>query len=322
MHNLVGDPLRPCCGGHLGAMEPLLLAVAAAQCGVFSRAQALAVGYSEKRIRHLLTVGTWLRCHGGIYCVAGAPTSFDMNAWIAVLAAGTGAALSHRTAGYLLGLAGSPPSAAFDISVPKARAPQRVPRARIHRTTLTADDVGVCRGMPVTSLVRTVVDLARSLPFETGSRVIADALRTRQVSAAAIDRTLGALAGATGIGQARRAFASADPKFESVLERELYALLRRAGLNPVAQYVVMAGGHFVARVDFALPGIRLAIQSDGYTTHAQHAGFERDREVAADLQLAGWTLLSFTATQIRQNPEWVVSTVLQLVRRLSASRPA
>ena len=300
-------------------MHPLLVAIAAAQCGVFSRAQALCVGYSEKRIRHLLTVGTWLRCHPGIYCVAGAPTSFDMNAWIAVLAAGTDAVLSHRTAGYLQSLAGSPPSVVFDISVPKSRAPQRVPRARIHRTTLGTDDVGVCHRLPVTSLVRTVVDLARSLPLETGSRVIADALRTRRVSAAAVDRTLGALAGSTGIAQARRAFASADPKLESVLERELYALLRRAGLNPVAQYVVMAGGRFVARVDFALPGIRLAIQSDGYTTHAQHAGFERDREVAADLQLAGWNLLSFTATQIRQNPEWVVSTVLQLVRRLSAS---
>ena len=47
----------------IGPMELLLVAIAAAQCGVFSRAQALAAGYSEARIRHLLAVGTWVRCH-------------------------------------------------------------------------------------------------------------------------------------------------------------------------------------------------------------------------------------------------------------------
>jgi very-short-patch-repair endonuclease len=295
------------------------MAIAAAQCGVFSRAQALTLGYSEKRIRHLLTIGTWLRCHPGIYCLAGVPNSFEMNAWIAVLAAGTDAVLSHRTAGKLHRLDGTPPPVFFDVSVPAVRAPQNVPRARIHRTKLGPGDLARCHGLPVTSLVRTVVDLGRSLPLETGSRVIADALRTRRVSAAEVERTIGALAGCTGIGRARRALASADPKLESVLERELLALLRRAGLNPVAQYIVTAGGTIIARVDFALPGIRLAIQSDGYTTHAQHPGFERDREVAALLQLAGWSLLSFTATQIRQNPDWVVSTVLKRVRQLTAS---
>jgi len=165
--------------------------------------------------------------------------------------------------------------------------------------------------------VRTVVDLARTLPIETGSRVIADALRTGRVSVAAVEHTMGALARCVGIERARRALASADPRLESVLERELLALLRRAGLNPVAQYVVTAAGRFVARVDFALPGIRLAIECDGYDTHARRPGFERDREKAVLLQLAGWSLLPFTATQIRERPDWVIATVLQQVRRLT-----
>jgi hypothetical protein len=42
-------------------MEPLLTAIAAAQCGVFSRVQALTAGYTDRRIRHLLAIGTWLR---------------------------------------------------------------------------------------------------------------------------------------------------------------------------------------------------------------------------------------------------------------------
>ena len=299
-------------------MEPLLVAIVIVQCGVFSRAQALAAGYSDKRIRHLLSVGTWLRCHPGIYCQAGLATSIDMNAWVAVLSAGPHAVLSHRTAGTLHGLDGTPPAVHFDVSVPRARVPRNVPRAKIHRTELAPEDTAVCRGFPVTSVARTLVDVGRSLPLEIGSRVIADALRTRRVSAAAIEHTISALAMCVGIERARSALANADPHLESVLERELFALLRRAGLSPVAQFVVTSSGRFVARVDFALPGIRLAIEADGYTTHALRPGFERDREKAADLQLAGWSLLSFTATQIRQRPDWVVATVLRRVQQLTA----
>jgi very-short-patch-repair endonuclease len=301
-------------------MEPMLVAIAAAQCGVFSRVQALTAGYTDRRIQHLLAIGTWLRCGHGTFRIAGTPLTFDASAWIATLAAGLDAALSHRIAGNLQNLEGTPPVVRFDVSVPPTRRPRNVPRATIHRIRLCADDLTVCRGFPVTSVPRTLVDLARSLPIETGSRIIADALRAGRVSVDALEARMAWLSGCTGIDLARRALASADPKLESVLERELLTLLRGAGLRPVAQYVVTSAGRFVARVDFALPGIMLAIEADGYDTHARRLGFERDREKAALLQLAGWNLLSFTATQIRQQPEWVVATVLERVRQLSGDR--
>jgi very-short-patch-repair endonuclease len=304
-------------GCEIVRVEPLLVTIAAAQCGVFSRTQAFTAGYSVKQIRHLLAVGTWLRAASGIYHLAGFAASFEMNAWIAVLAAGPNAVLSHRTAGKLHGLDGTPPPVRFDVSVPADRRPRNVPRANVHRTALPDEDVGLCRGMPVTSLARTLVDLARTLPIETGSRVIADALRTGRVSVEVLQRRVAALAGCVGVDRARHALANADPKLESVLERELFALLRRAGLSPIAQYTVTLGGRFVARVDMALPSIRLAIEADGYATHALRPGFERDREKVALLQLAGWSTLSFTATQIRQRPDWVVSIVLERVRQLS-----
>jgi very-short-patch-repair endonuclease len=298
-------------------MEPLLVAIAVTQCGVFSRVQALGAGYTDRRIRHLLAIGSWLRCGAGIYRISGTPLTFDASVWIATLAAGLDARLSHRIAGKLQSVEGTPPVVRFDISVPPTRRPRNVPRANIHRIRLCAEDVALCRGFPVTSLARTLVDLARSLPIETGSRIIADALRASRVSVEALESRIEWLGGCNGIDLARRALAAADPILESVLERELLALLRRAGLNPVAQYVVTSAGQVVARVDFALSGIRLAIEADGYDTHARRPGFERDREKAALLQLAGWSLLSFTATQIRQQPDWVIATVLERVRQLS-----
>ena len=134
----------------------------------------------------------------------------------------------------------------------------------------------------------------------------------------AIECHIATLIGNAGIGRAKRALASADPSLESVLEHELLRLLRRAGFFPIAQYTVMVGSRFIARVDFAIPTLRLAIEADGYATHARRAGFERDRERTALLQLAGWSVLSFTAAQIRQRPEWVIEIVRQRVRQLSA----
>jgi very-short-patch-repair endonuclease len=212
---------------------------------------------------------------------------------------------------------GTPPPVLFDVSVPDVRVPRNVPRARIYRTQLAPQDIAVCQGFPVTSLARTLVDLGRTLPLDTASRIMADALRTGRVSVETVEQTIGRLANYVGIERARCALANADPRLESVLEGELLVLLRRAGLKPVAQYVVRVGGRAIARVDFALPGIRLAIEADGYGTHALHPGFERDREKSADLQLAGWNLLSFTATQIRQRPDWVIATVLRRVQQLS-----
>lgn len=300
-------------------MEPLLVVIAAAQCGVFSRPQALGAGYTDRRIRHLLAIGSWLRCGHGIFRISGTPLTFDASVWIATIAAGPDARLSHRIAGKIQNVEGTPPVVRFDVSVPPNRRPRGVPRATIHRIRLCADDVTTCRGFPVTSVPRTLVDLARSLPIATGSRIIADALRLGRVSVDALESRIAWLSGCTGIDLARQALASADPTLESVLERELLALLRRAGLNPVAQYVVTSAGQWVARVDFALPGIFLAIEADGYDTHTRRPGFERDREKAALLQLAGWSLLSFTATQIRLQPDWVTATVLERARQLSAS---
>lgn len=301
-------------------MEPLLVAVSAAQSGVFSRAQALAAGYTDKRIRHLLTSDTWQRVQYGIFQLAGVPLTFDRSAWVVALAAGPDAVLSHRSAGKLHRLGEAPASARFDVSVPLRRRPRTVPNADVHRTTLTHADVGICNGLPVTSLARTIVDLARTLPLDIGSRIIADALRTSRVSVQAIECRIASLTGNAGIGRAKRALANADPLLESVLEHELLRLLRRAGFWPIAQYTVMAGSRFIARVDFAIPALRLAIEADGYATHGRRAGFERDRERMALLQLAGWSLLSFTAAQIRERPDWVIEVVRQRVRQLSAEQ--
>jgi very-short-patch-repair endonuclease len=291
---------------------------AARQSGAFSREQALAFGYSDNQISREIKSGRWKVSSSGVYRLAGTPTTLATRGWLVVLAAGDGALLSHRVAGWLQQIDAVPGYRDLDVSVPSHRRPRDVPGAVVHRAALTRADAAWSRGLPVTSPLRTVVDLARTTAPEIGSRIIGDAVRTQLVSFERVEEAIAALGRKHGVGQARQALRLCDPRLESVLEFELLALARRAGLDPRPQFTVTENGRFIARVDLAVPGLKLALEADGYATHARRPGFERDRERLSLLQAAGWTVLAFTATQIRDRPQWVIDVIRRAVGRLAA----
>jgi very-short-patch-repair endonuclease len=295
-----------------------LAKIAARQAGVFSRQQALAARYSDNQISRAIKSGAWTVSSSGVYRLAGTPMTLTTRGWLAVLAAGDGALLSHRVAGWLHQIDAVPGYRNLDVSVPSHRRPRDVPGTVVHRAALTRADAAWSRGLPVTSALRTVVDLALTTAPEIGSRIIGDAVRTRLVSFHHIEEAIGALSRKHGVGRARLALRLCDPRLESVLEYELLELARRAGLNPQPQFTVTENGRFVARVDLAVPGLKLALEADGYATHARRPGFERDRERLSLLQAAGWTVLAFTAAQIRDRPQWVIDVIRRTVGRLAA----
>jgi very-short-patch-repair endonuclease len=295
-----------------------LAKVAARQAGVFSRRQALTFGYSDNQISRATRSGAWIVSSPGVYRLAGAPTTLSARGWLVVLSAGDGALLSHRVAGWLHQIDAVPGYRKLDVSVPAHRRPRDVQGAIVHRAALSRADAAWSRGLPVTSALRTVVDLARTTAPEIGSRIIGDAVRTQLVGFEHIEEAIATLRRKHGIGQAREALRRCDPRLESVLEHELLELARRAGLNPQPQFTVTENGRFIARVDLAAPGLKLALEADGYATHARRPGFERDRERLSLLQAVGWTVLAFTAAQIRDRPEWVVEVIRRTVGRLAA----
>jgi len=296
-----------------GAVEAELARAARSQHGVFSRRQAHQAGSTDRRIALAVARGDWVKCTSSVFLVAGVPRAFLTSVWLAVLASGDGAMLCLRIAGHLYTLDGVPAPGVFDLYVPPGRRPRNVPRARLHRV-----DVGppaYCSGLPLTPLALTVIDLAREFPPAAGGRIVADALRTGRVSLPELEGQLAASATRNNIARARAAVLLADPRLESILEDELFVIICRGGIAVVPQYEVFDHGHLVARVDFGIPELRLALESDGYGTHALRPGFERDREKSALLQLAGWSLLSFTATQIRRQPNWVYEVVRRRVEQ-------
>jgi very-short-patch-repair endonuclease len=104
----------------------------------------------------------------------------------------------------------------------------------------------------------------------------------------------------------------------SRLEARLSELADRAGL-PTAefQFGILLGGRR-RRIDFAFPMLQVAIEVDGYASHSRYATFEDDRVRGNELELAGWTVLRFTWSQVVNRPDYVVR-VLRAVLASSTS---
>jgi very-short-patch-repair endonuclease len=113
----------------------------------------------------------------------------------------------------------------------------------------------------------------------------------------------------------RAAVQLADGLAESPQETRLRLLVHRSGLPvPTAQYRIRVDGRFVARVDFAWPEHRLALEYDG-AWHGEPGQFRRDRQRLNRLTAANWRTLFVTAADLRDP----VALVARIARALAAA---
>src|SRR2546429_4750944 len=137
--------------------------LAEAQHAVFRLDQIVDLGLTASAVRHRATAGRLHRCYRGVYSLVPASLLGREGRWLAaVFAAGPGAVLSHRSAAALHGL--RPYFGKYvDVTIP-CRTSRRDRGVRIHRSlTLTAADVTVVSDVPVTTVARTLVDLAEMI---------------------------------------------------------------------------------------------------------------------------------------------------------------
>ena len=105
---------------------------------------------------------------------------------------------------------------------------------------------------------------------------------------------------------------------ESPLEHDVLRLLKEAGLpDPQLQYILRDGDRFVARLDFAYPESRVAIEADGFRYHADRHAFDDDRARANAVQALGWRVLRVTAKHLEQDPVGVAAWVRRALSRYS-----
>ena len=283
-----------------------MTSLALRQDGVFTRAQARTCGWSDDAIDRRLVSGEWIPALPSVRAVfqhASIGRTYASMRWAAVLAVGEPCALGLDSAATEWGWCHDP--GPVTVVVGPGRTP-RVAGVHVKRLTLADRDVVRLHGLPVTSRARTVADCLRFLPARRAQAVFD---RSQQRGGPEVDDVALLLPrGGAGVRQARQLLRAADGSaFEA--ERLAGKLLRGNGISGWhANYAVVLAGRRIV-IDIAFPGVRLAIEVDGWAFHHEVDRFQRDRERQNLLIAHGWRVLRFTYAHLTTQPDLVVRRV-------------
>ncbi|MGI8592806.1 MAG: type IV toxin-antitoxin system AbiEi family antitoxin domain-containing protein [Solirubrobacteraceae bacterium] len=267
---------------------------AAPQHGVLTRCQLLELGLDVDAIDYRLRVGRLLRLHRGVYAVGHHPPSPLAGAMAAVLACGPGGVLSHRSAAALWEL-DSRWRTPIEVSAPTERRHRGV---RVHHSrTLIGEDVTIHFGIPVTTVARTLLDLAAVLDDKALARAVNIARLERHLR---LDDLAGLLVRSPGRTTRRlRPFVDRDDApTRSAFEDAFLAFVDRHGL-PRPQVNQSVAGY---EVDMLWPELRLIVELDGRAYHDSDQPFEHDRDRDADLLAAGFPVVRITWRRLIDTP--------------------
>lgn len=300
---------------------------------VMTRADALGVGYSDVDIRTLLRRGEWHPLRRGVYLRTDPPPSAEARHRLVVAAAmptvSDRSAISHQSAAVLHG-------------IPL----WKVPRRRVHVTRAGFDssrttgtlythpagpefDTVTVEGLPVVAAARTVLDIARTLPFEEAVVAADGALHREIVTPDELADELVATKGRTGAARAAAVIGFADGRSESVGESRSRVALRRAGLPmPDLQVRVFdCAGVEIARCDFGYAELRVAAEFDGFVKYGRllRPGEEagdvvfREKQREDRLRDAGWIVIRWVWDELGR-PAVIVARVREALRRAQTWR--
>ncbi len=295
-----------------------MAAAAERQGGVLTLAQLVEIGLSPSAIRSRVARGRLFRVHRGVYSLV--PLALlhrDGRFMAAVLACGSGAVLSHRSAADLLGLRADQ-RAVIDVTIPgcSGRSHDGI---IVHRSrTLIAADVTTVAGIPCTTVARALFDLAAVLGARPWERVYDQASILEVLDGRALDDQLRRNPSGAGVRRLRavrdehRAGSTAS---WSELEERLLAVSRGAGLPgpELNAWIVPGDGEPAIRVDFLWRSERLVVEADGHRFHRTRLGFETDRRRDQRLMLAGWRVIRVTWRQLQHEPEKVAGVIRGLL---------
>lgn len=228
------------------------------------------------------------------------------DAFAATLYAGTGCALSHRTAAWLFKLEGLGREAPrpIDLSVSRNHSRLISPAISMHYRK----DFEVLRqkdgALPRTTLAQTIIDLATELEPQEYEFALDSAQRRYAWLPRELQRRLKNLP-KRGTALLRELLAVRTEPTDSPLEVKVLRALRASGLpQPTLRHCVYDGEGYVARLDFAWLLHRVALHVDSYSWHLQRQRFELDAKQRSRLAALDWVSLVVTSSALDAN-EWI-----------------
>lgn len=279
-------------------VDRLLAELGRRQHGVVARAQLLERGVSRRAVEVRLQRGSLHPLHRGVYAVGHGKLTMRGKWMGAVLAGGPGAALSHRSAAALWRI--RPRGSEIEITRPKKFRGR--PGIAAHCSALPADEVTMIDGVPVTTVPRTIFDLASMATMRQVERAFNEAEVRQLRDSLSIPDLLERYPGRRGAA-VLRAIVGDEAKFSGVTRNdfeERFAHLVDAHGLPRPRFnadIAVRGRFFEA--DALWTGAKLIVELDGRAAHGTKRAFETDRERDRLLQADGWRVVRVTWRQLR-----------------------
>jgi very-short-patch-repair endonuclease len=278
-----------------------------------ARSQLLELGLGEDAIDGRLRRGRLHRLYPGVYAVGHRALTRNGHYMAAVLACGAGAVLSHRSAAALWGIR-SASAGAIEVTVPRrSRSSQRIRR---HCATPAADEVTACDGIPVTTVPKTLFDLAAVASATAVESALRESEFLRLHDRLSLPDLLTRYPHHRGTRAIRAALArraERPGRVRSPLEERFLPFIRGHSL-PLPQlnaWISLGDRRF--QVDCLWPPSKQIVELDGYESHGTKIAFREDRARDRRLRVAGYGVTRIAWAQLDDEPEAVAADLRALL---------
>ncbi|MDX6607431.1 MAG: hypothetical protein QOD14_1971 [Solirubrobacterales bacterium] len=276
-------------------VEEILAIQASRSHGVVTRRELHLAGITAGQIKGRIEAGALIPVHRGVFRVGHCAPSLEARYMAAVKACGERSLLAGRAAAHLFGLLKGPPS------VPEVLAPTQHNLKGVltrRRRAIQPEDATTWRGIPVTTIPRTLVDLAALLQEPALARAVHEAEVRHGITPKSVEDVLARRHNWPGSRRLRRVLWGDIPVSLSRLEAAFIAGVRGAGL-PLPETNRPAGGR---RVDCRWPEERLTVELDSYRFHNTRHAWEQDRQREREARARGDEFRRYTWTDVIEQP--------------------
>jgi very-short-patch-repair endonuclease len=290
-------------------LEGAIGALAEGQHGVVTRAQLLELGLGPAAVDSRVRMNRLRPVHRGVYTIGHRLLTRHGRWMAAVLACGPDAVLSHHAAAALWGIR---QSGRVEVTTPGAR--HRRDGIRLHRATLPQDERTTHRGIPTTTVARTLLDLSAVVSRDDLRSALRHAEQLRLTDRTPLSELARRYQRRPGLSSVHAVLDEAQRGLgivRSELEERFQAFLLNAGL-PMPRTNAQIEGH---EVDCVWEDGRIIVELDGHAAHSGPHAFEGDRRRDRRLEAMGWHVIRITWRQLHDEPEAVEADLRRLTFR-------
>jgi very-short-patch-repair endonuclease len=311
-------------------LDRLTANLASRQHGTFHAAQV--PGLTERHARHQVDAGRWNRHRRSVFTINGTPNTWEQRLWLKLHVDGRGSVVGFRSAARVHRLPGSR-SDHLETLQPEASTPRNKATVTRRSTSLPEWHVTVVDDFPITTVERTIFDLAaltssrrrlRGWPYVPAKRVermLDDALVHNRMTIASLTRVFISLAGRGRAGTMlmRELIDARSDDYvptESELEDLFLSFVEHHSLpDPRRQVSLGSSDAFIGRVEFVYDDARLVVEVDGRAFHAQMSVQRSDRLRELKLMAEGWQVVRLGWRELIDEPTSIARSLAVILDR-------